>query len=893
MSESEHEYAELHAHTNFSLLDGTSDPETMVEHAVQLGLRALAITDHDSISGVVRFAAEAKRRDLQAIVGAELTLDTPTGAAHTVLLAQDLSGYHNLCALLTEAYRRGGRDRPAVSFDALAARGEGLVVLSGCPRGELPRALRAGGAGAAREVAGRYRDAFGPERYFVEVSNHRLQADGPRNAGLRAVAQEVGVGLLATNNAHYHDHSRAFLHHVVTCIRHRTTLEAAGGAGAAQGVLRGNDEYTLKRPAQMAHLFRRLVSQAAEEGRPQLDPLRNTVAVAERCAFRLQDLRYAFPRPRIPSGESAYSCLVRLVELGKAIFYPQTSPQVVARIEHELAIVRDLDLAGYLLVFKEVVDWSQEQGITCSIRGSAPASALLYCLGLCPIDPVEHNLLFERFCSPERKEYPDIDLDFPHERREEVIQHVYQKYGRDRAAMVCEVNTYRIKSALRDVAKVLGLSPQRAQQLADQVDWHDPDPRDRIVREDGPAPGAPARVEGAQRPTRGGVGTPPRALGAPAAPGPGAGAPAGGAPAGGAGDEHEGRIGGPLAELLLDLARQLLHSPRHHSIHVGGMVVSDESLLEVASIEPARMPGRTILPWDKDDLTLLAEEFGINLIKMDFLGLGMLSLVGRCFQHVRERTGERLRLHGFRYDPRAFDVLGRADTVGLFQVESRAQQSFLPRLRPRNLAEVAISVGAIRPGPGAARAGEHIVRRRQRREPVSYPAPELEPALRETYGVLLWQEQCIQVAVTAAGYTPGEGDQLRRAMSHKRSYERLEALTAELIARMTERGYSPRVAEAVRHMIVGFAGYGFPRSHAYAFAHLALISATLRLRYPAAYYAALLNCQPMGFYAPHTVLWDAHRHGVAVLPVDVNRSRWECTLEAPVHEGARSTSGQG
>jgi error-prone DNA polymerase len=312
------------------------------------------------------------------------------------------------------------------------------------------------------------------------------------------------------------------------------------------------------------------------------------------------------------------------------------------------------------------------------------------------------------------------------------------------------------------------------------------------------------------------------------------------------------------------------------------MVVSDEPLTEVTSIEPARMPGRTILPWDKDDLTLLAEEFGINLIKMDFLGLGMLSLVGRCFEHVRARTGERLGLHGFRYDPEAFRVLGAADTVGLFQVESRAQQSFLPRLGPKTLADVAISVGAIRPGPGAARAGEHIVRRRQGRESITYPAPELEPALRETYGVLLWQEQCIQVAVAAAGYTPGEGDQLRRAMSHKRSYERLEALTAELVARMSERGYPRRVAESVRRMIVGFAGYGFPRSHAYAFAHLALISATLRLRYPAAYYAALLNCQPMGFYAPHTVVWDAHRHGVAVLPVDVNRSEWECTLEEVV-----------
>jgi error-prone DNA polymerase len=292
------------------------------------------------------------------------------------------------------------------------------------------------------------------------------------------------------------------------------------------------------------------------------------------------------------------------------------------------------------------------------------------------------------------------------------------------------------------------------------------------------------------------------------------------------------------------------------------------------------MPGRTILPWDKDDLTLLAEEFGIQLIKMDLLGLGMLSAVGRCFEYVQQRTGETLRLHGFRYDPRAFDVLCEADTVGLFQVESRAQQSFLPRLQPKTLSDVAISVGAIRPGPGAARAGEHIVRRRQGKEAITYPAPELKPALEETYGVLLWQEQCIQVAVIAAGYTPGEADQLRRAMSHKRSYERMEELTRDLVERMLARGYAPRTAEAVRTMIVGYAGYGFPRAHAYPFAHVALISATLRLRYPAMYYAAMLNCQPMGFYAPHTLVWDAHRHGVRVLPIDVNRSAWECTLES-------------
>ncbi|MBI3971049.1 MAG: error-prone DNA polymerase [Chloroflexi bacterium] len=844
------EYAELHAHTNFSLLDGTSDPEDMVECASGLALKALAITDHDSLSGIVRFAAAAKHHGVHAIVGVELTVApsiplTPLpplplrgegessrprgsiplspggrgargeGKRHITLLAQDLTGYQNICALLTAAYRRGGKDNPYVPFDVLAQHTAGLIALSGCPQGELATALARGGCKAALEIADRYRSAFGHEQYYVELQHHALQTDGPRNAGLRAVAKALGIGCVATNNAHYHNTGRALLHHVVTCIRHQTTLEAAGT------LLRGNDEYYLKSPAQMARIFGEAVRLAAEEGRPERDPIQNTVEIAQRCTFNLRDLRYEFPKPQIPSGESELSFLMRLVQAGKAVFYPNASPEVEQRLAHELAIVRQLDLAGYLLVFKEIVDWSHEQSILVSIRGSAPASALLYCLGLCPIDPGEHNLLFERFCSPERQEYPDIDLDFAHERREEVIQHVYEKYGRDYAAMVCEVNTYRIKSALRDIAKVLGLSAQRAQQLADQVDWHDADPRDRIVREDS----------------------------------------------------------GRMAELLISLSKQLLHSPRHRSIHVGGMVISSQPLANVAPIEPARMPNRTILPWDKDDLTLLAEEFGVQLIKMDLLGLGMLSVIGRCFGDVYELTGQRLRLHGFRYDERAFDVLCAADTVGLFQVESRAQQSFLPRLRPRDLSEVAISVGAIRPGPGAARAGEHIVRRRQGKEPITYPAPELRPPLEETYGVLLWQEQCIQVAVIAAGYTPGEADQLRRAMSHKRSYERMNALCQDLVARMLARGYPPRVADDVRQMIVGFAGYGFPRAHAYPFAHLALISATLRLRYPAAYYAAMLNCQPMGFYAPHTLVWDAHRHGVRVLPVDVNRSSWECTLE--------------
>ncbi|HEU5316756.1 MAG TPA: DNA polymerase III subunit alpha, partial [Chloroflexota bacterium] len=870
-------YAELHAHTNYSLLDGTSDPEAMVEQAAALGLSALAITDHDTLAGIVRFGVAAKRHNVRSIIGLELTLAPRDD--HVVLLAESLEGYRNLCRLLTRAYSRGGKDAPAVPFDVLAAHAGGLVALSGCARGELPRTLEREGEAAARDVAARYRDAF-RGAYFVELQRHHLQLDGPRNAGLRAIAEELELQCVATTDAHYHDGGRALLHDVVTCIRHGTALESAGT------LLRGNHDFALKSPKQMGLLFAGDVRDAAERGLPRLDPIRGTLVAAERCTFGLQDLRYEFPQPWVPEGESDFSFLVRLVEAGRNLFYPSSGPEVQARLEHELGIVRQLDLAGYLLVFKEVVDWTHEHGIEVSIRGSAPSSALLYCLGLCPIDPLEHNLLFERFCSPERREYPDIDLDFAHEKRELVIQHVYDKYGRDHAAMVCETNTYRWKSALRDVSKVLGLSAQRAQQLADQVDWHDEDPAERLM---GPSP--PAAIAGAPpsfKNRTGGL----HPVGASGGPRDHARATARSAaltiPATAAVPTIAvppptpvtgGEISGRLAETLLKLARQLLHSPRHRSIHVGGMVVSAGPLTNVAPIEPARMPDRTILPWDKDDLSLLAEEFGVQLIKMDLLGLGMLSAIGRCFEHVRQTTGERLALHGFRYDSRCYEVLSAADTVGLFQVESRAQQSFLPRLKPTNLSEVAISVGAIRPGPGAARAGTHIVLRRQGKERKTYPIPELEPILEETWGVLLWQEQAISVAVTAAGYTPGEADQLRRAMSHKRSVEYMDRACQELVERMVARGHDRETAENVRKMIVGFAGYGFPRSHAYAFAHLALISATLRLRYPAAYYCALLNCQPMGFYAPHTLLWDAHRHGVRVLSVDVNRSDWECRLE--------------
>ena len=805
-------YTELHCHSYYSLLDGVSSPEALLQRVRALGMHGLALTDHEGVYGLPRFASAAESVGLQAIYGAELTL---SDGAHVVLLARDLTGYQNLCRCISAAHLGRDKDDPRLAFDSLSARAEGLIALTACEQGELHRALLAGGEDAATEVAGRYLEVFGADGAFIELHNHLRPEDSRRNGALRRVAARAGVPLVASNNVHYATADRSLLHHAVTCIRHQTTLDAAGP------LLRPNDEYRLKSPAAMAALFAE-VPEAIE----------NTQAVAEQCVFHVRDLSYAFPTPDLPPGVSPEQDLRAAVEEGARRAYGEVGPKLRERIEHEFSIVQKWDLAGYLLVFKDIVDFCRREQILVSIRGSAPASVLLYCLGLCPIDPFEHGLLFERFASPERRELPDIDLDIAHEDRERVIQYVYTKYTRARAAMVAEVNTFRLKSSVRDIAKALGLPAQQAQQLSLSLDRWDADDPAAVLTDS---------------------------------------------------TNNRAPIGGPLAAKILTLAKQLRGAPRHLSIHVGGFVISARALDEVVPQEPARMADRTIIPWDKYDLEILAEEFGVNLIKLDLLGLGMLTLISRAFKHLRDGGEADYELHGFKYDPGVYDMLCAADTVGLFQVESRAQMSFLPRLKPRNLHDVAVSVGAIRPGPGAARAGLHIANRRAGLEPVTYPHPSLEPVLGQTLGVLLWQEQVMQVAMICGGYTPGEADQLRCAMSNKRSYETMAAAVGDLKQRMLARGYAAELAELIQAMVFGFAGYGFPRAHAYAFAHLALISATLKLRHPAVFYAALLNSQPMGFYAPHTILWDAYRHQVDVRRVDVNRSSWECTIEDGTH----------
>ena len=704
-----------------------------------------------------------------------------------------------------EGGKRGGPSapEPSITLADLAGHTEGLIALA------RPAATPEAHLAALREL-------FGADHLFVETQRHLVPGEEPHNERLRRAAQALGLRCIATNAVHYATKDRAPLYDVVTSIRLRVPLEqAAQPDGDRTPLLFPNHERCLKGPDEMAQLFREHPEELAA-----------TVEIAERCTFALDDLKYEFPRPNnLPEGKDPYDLLVEAVWAGAWKYYGSgMTRKLHERIVHELEIVAQLKLAGYLLVFKDIVDFCHRERILVSVRGSAPASVLLYCLGLCPIDPLANDLLFERFASPERKEYPDIDLDIAHEDRERVIQYVYETYGRERVSMVCEVNTYRGRSAIRDVAFALGLPQHQIDALAKTVDLYDRQSLDTLL--------------------------------------------GGGLP-----------VDGRVATQLIDLCQQLLDAPRHLSIHVGGMVVSARPLHEVVHNQPARMPDRTIIPWDKDDITALAEHFEVHLIKMDLLGLGMLKVISRVFETLEARGEARPSLHGFQYDEHVYDGICKGDTIGLFQIESRAQISFLPRLKPRNLHDVAISVGAIRPGPGATGAGGQIAKRRDNPKLVRYPHDDLKPVLKQTLGVLLWQEQAMQVAKIMAGYTLGEAEQFRRAMTHKRSYEAMERLCDDLVERMLKLGHTEALAEEIRRMVIGFAGYGFPRAHAYPFAHLALISATLKLRYPAEYYAALLNSQPMGFYAPHTLVWDAHRHGVRVLPVDVNASAWDCLLE--------------
>ncbi|HEU4382244.1 MAG TPA: DNA polymerase III subunit alpha [Anaeromyxobacteraceae bacterium] len=923
-------YAELRCKSNFSFLAGASHPEELVDRAAELGLSALAVADRDGLYGVVRAHAQARRRGLPLVVGAEMTCEDLTpGGGSLVLLAADREGYANLCRLVTAARRGtvielggprqpappgpprrssasaspppvGGRSSAPPPGEPHPARPALAEPERGWPRRESPgvsllamleraRGLYVLYPGADAGVAARLREAFG-RRLALAVARHHVAGEEARIAAARSVGERLGIPVAAVNDVHTHERRRQPLQDVLTCVRLGTTVEKAGRR------LFPNAERTLKGPEEMARLWRDF---------PQ--GLEAAAAVADACRFRLDEIRGEHPLPPVladptlspsPSGRghsdsteakrgeggiTGMPLLRALVREGARWRYRGPPPEEVERqLARELDLVEQLGYSSYFLTVWDVVRFARSRGILCQGRGSAANSAVCFALGITSIDPVRMGLLFERFISAERGEPPDIDVDFEHERREEVIQYVYQKYGRDRAGMVCEVQSYRARSAIRDVGKALGLSLGQVDRLSKLLSSHDD------VETVTPALLAQAGLE---------------------------------------------PEGSPAVRRALELAGEIAGFPRHLSIHVGGFVITRRPLDETVPIEPAAMPGRTVVQWDKDDLAEL------GLLKVDLLGLGMLTALSRslrllaghrpapaCTAHesvaepgtreassagvqlpyVEQRSDEPARRRqescaGHQHpdslaeipaeDPAVYDMCCQADTIGVFQIESRAQMSLLPRLEPRRFYDLVISVAIIRPGPIQGGMVHPYLRRRDGIEAVRYPYEPLRPVLEKTLGVPLFQEQAMRLAVVAAGFTPGEADELRRAMTHKRSHARIEAMRARLVEGMAARHIPRQDAEAILRQLHGFAGYGFPESHAASFALLVYASAWLKRYHPAVFACALIDSQPMGFYAPHTLVEDAKRHGVEVRGVDACHSGWECSLEGP-EPGTASAPGE-
>jgi len=788
-------YAELHCLSNFSFLRGASHPEELVERAVVLGYEALAITDECSVAGVVRAHVAAREHRLKLIVGSEFRL---ADGLRCVLLATNRGGYGRLCRLITRARRAAPKGEYRLARDDFAvgaADGEQLTA-SSCLALWLP-----GTTPDPTEAA--WLAAVFPGRLWIAVELLTTGRDRRRLESLQALGGELGLPLVAAGDVHMHARGRRALQDVLTATRIGTTVDRAGYA------LYPNGE---------RHL--RPLSRLAEVYPPEL--LAATREIAGRCAFSLDELRYEYPREIVPSGETLAGWLRKLTEEGSRRRWPQGTPAVArALIEHELELIAELGYEAYFLTVHDIVNFARGRGILCQGRGSAANSAVCFCLGITEVDPARMSLLFERFISRERNEPPDIDVDFEHERREEVIQYVYAKYGRHRAALTATVICYRPRSALRDVAKVLGLDPLQVSTLARSMQWWDGSNIDaERVREAGLDPESPGLAR------------------------------------------------------VITLARALLGFPRHLSQHVGGFVIARDLLEELVPVENAAMEDRTVIQWDKDDLDAL------GLLKVDVLGLGMLAAIRRAFVLVEEFRGTHWTLASVpAEDPAVYEMIGHGDTMGVFQIESRAQMAMLPRMKPLNYYDLVIEVAIIRPGPIQGDMVHPYLRRRGGLEPVSYPSAEVEGVLKRTLGVPIFQEQVMQLAVVAAGFTPGEADQLRRAMAAWKRKGGLGHFEERLIRGMRERGYAEEFARQIFRQILGFGEYGFPESHAASFALLVYVSAWLKRHEPAAFAAALLNSQPMGFYAPSQLVQDARRHGVEVRPADALASDWDCTLE--------------
>ncbi|HOZ07016.1 MAG TPA: error-prone DNA polymerase [candidate division Zixibacteria bacterium] len=791
-------YIELHCHSNFSFLDGASDPEALVDRAVELGYPALAITDTNGLYGIVRFDQQARRAGLRPIFGAAALLDT---GHRLVLLVKDGAGYANLSELLSTAQLESPKGEARVSRALLERHADGLIALV---HDDLAACLLREEHSEAERLLADYRDLYGRDHVYVELRHHNLPVHEHLCAALVRLGRRLGLPAVAANDVHYAAPDGRRLQDVLTCIRHHTTLDEAGE------LLYPNAERCLQPPAVMARRFARYPEAAA-----------HTLAIAERCWFSLEQLETSLPDFPVPAGHTEQSYLEELTWAGARRRYPEMAEPHVRQLRHELRIIDRLKLAGYFLIVWDIARFCAERAILCQGRGSAANSAVCYCLGITAVDPIKLDLLFERFISEERREPPDIDIDIANNRREEVIQYVYAKYGRTHAAMVCEVISYRGRSAVRDIGKTLGFSPDEVTRLSKLLDhWASPEDVAERLRE--------------------------AAL----------------------------NLGDRRVRLLLDLCRQIHRFPRHLGIHVGGMIITRKPLSQVVPIENATMPDRSVIQWDKDDVG------AAGLVKIDLLGLGMLTLIDLALKLVKEHRGVTIDPARLSYDdPKVFDLLCRAETLGVFQVESRAQMNALPRHRPRCFYDLVIEVALIRPGPIQGDMVHPYLRRRNGEEPVTYPHPCLEPILRRTLGVPLFQEQGMKVAVAAAGFTASQADELRRAMGHKRSRERMAALAERLIDGMQRHGIPHDAARRIFDQLAAFADFGFAESHAASFALLVYVSAYLKVYYPQEFYCSLLNAQPMGFYAPSSIVYEARRRGVMILPVDVSRSRFDSTVE--------------
>ena len=816
-------YIELHASSAFSFLDGASLPEALVDRAAELGYPALAVLDRDGVYGAPRFHMAAKRAGLKAIIGAELTIALrPASRLLTLpVLIESRTGYKNLCRLITQMKLRAPKGEGTLTLEELDGHTEGLVALVG--RAALGGRFGVGG------LVDRIVGLFGAANTRIELQRHLLRDEEADNASLRDLASAFHVPLIATNGVRFAGPASRPLYDVLTCIRHKTTLEQAGRR------LTCNAERFLKPPDAMERMFADIP-----------EALTGTRELADRLEYSMSDLGYRFPEYPVPHGETMASFLRKITQAGARERYRPYDDRARRQIERELNLIEKLELAGYFLIVWDIVNFCRQHDILVQGRGSAANSAVCYSLGITAVDPIGMDLLFERFLSEERGEWPDIDIDLPSgDRRECVIQHVYEKYGKLGAAMTANVITYRGRSAAREVGKVLGLQPEQVDRLAKVMNHFEfVDPKETLERNL-----AEVGIDFRQ----------------------------------------------PVVQTFGALWQQIQDLPRHLGQHSGGMVMCQGRLDDVVPLENASMPGRVVVQWDKDDCA------DMGIIKVDLLGLGMMSVIqdalalvnaplsaARCSlsdgSNPRATSNEQRTTvldlaHLPPDDAAVYKMLQEADTVGIFQVESRAQMATLPRLMPKKFYDIVVEVAIIRPGPIVGNMVHPYLKRRQGREQVTYPHPSLKPILERTLGVPLFQEQLLRMAMVAAGFSGGEAEELRRAFGFKRSERRMQQIEGKLRLGMEKQGITGETAEAIIKSITSFALYGFPESHSASFALLVYASAYLKAHYPAAFYTAMLNNQPMGFYHPATLVKDAQRHGVSFAPIDVQESDWDCRVQ--------------